>query len=207
MNAVDRFSSTLARYRQVPQAQQMGVQSAQQAQAVYLPPQLPTAPVQPQPAPRNDLDRALSKVNEVTPVLSRLAALVHRVQQPAPAPAAAYPATPGIVPGAAPAVGPMGQSLQRLSQAVGNRDVDQFVRQTAPVIDEAIPLIEDVVNLINGKPVRPVAQPAGAPAYPVYGAQAGSPTFSQTVTPVVDGVTSLVSGVSSLVNAIGGLFK
>lgn len=205
MNAVDRFSSTLARYRHLPQVQQMGAQSVQQPQAVYLPPQLPVAPSAPRPASRSDLDRALDKVQEVTPVLSRLAALVNRVQQPVPA--AAYPGTPGIAAAPAPAAGPLGQSLQRLSHAVGSKDVDQFVRQTAPVIDEAIPLIEDVVNLFNGKPVRPVAQPAGAQPYAPYGAQVASPSVSQAVAPMVDGVTSLVSGVSSLVHAIGSLFK
>lgn len=196
MNAVDRFSSTLARYRQQPQLVQAGVNSVQQPSTPVIVPQ----PLMPPPATsRSEVDKALDKFQQVTPMLSRLAALVNRVQQPATT-VQAYPGVPIVQPSA----GPLGQSLQRLGQAVGDKGVDQFVRTAAPVIDDAIPFIEDVVNLFSGKPVRPVAQPG---VVQPYGAQAAAPSISQQVAPMVDGVTSLVSGVSSLVNAIGGLFK
>lgn len=208
MNAVDRFSNTLARYRQQSTPQPAGA--------------LPTAPrpvqsVQPiqhpvvqQPAQRSDVDRVLEKVSEVTPILSRLAALVNRVQNPQPAvattaaptyPASTYPGTPPYM---APAQ-TVGQSLQRLGQSVGNRDVDTFVRQAAPVIDEALPLIDDILNLASGKPrqqtvgIDSVTQPYGTPGQ--------APTISQQVAPVVEGVNSLVTGVTSVVKAFEGLFK
>lgn len=195
MNAVDRFSSTLARYRQLPQVAPAGVQSVQ-PQALVVP-----APVQARPDSRSDLDRALDKVSEATPLLSRLAALVNRVQNPNAAVQATslYPGIPPI----APQPGPLGQSLQRLGAAVGDKGVDQFVRQAAPVIDDAIPLIEGVVNLFSGNAPRPaVSNPYQASTYPNP-----QPSISQQVAPMVEGVTSLVSGVASLANAIGGLFK
>lgn len=149
MNAVDRFSSTYARYNQ--QLSQLPVTQPPVAQ-----------PTPPAPQKRSDLDKALSTVAEVAPVLSRLAVIVGKVQNPQQ-PAVnsvqtqGYPgyATPPI----APQVGPMGQSLQRLGQAVGGSDMDRFVRSAAPVIDDAIPLIEDIVNLFGGKKKPPTAPP------------------------------------------------
>ena len=216
MNAVDRFSNTLARYRQqstmapagalpaYPQpAYPQSVQSVQQQAA------------QP-PARRSDVERALDKVAEVTPILSRLAALVTRVQQPQPAvataptptypaptyPAAAYPGTPPYV---APTQS-VGQSLQRLGQSVGSRDVDTFVRQAAPVIDQALPLIDDIINLASGKS-RPQTVGIASTAAQPYGNSGPASTISQQVAPVVEGVNSLVTGVTSVVKAFEGLFK
>ncbi|MNK57070.1 hypothetical protein D3C87_761200 [compost metagenome] len=205
MNAVDRFSNTLARYRQ---------QST-------LPPVLPVQSVQPQPVQQparpSDVERAMNKVAEVTPILSRLAALVTRVQNPAPAataPAsypASYPTTypspyPAPYPGTPPYVAPtgaVGQSLQRLGQAVGSRDVDTFVRQAAPVLDEALPLIDDIVNLVGGKS----RQPAQVGIASTQAPSGSVSSLGQQVAPVMDGVTSLVTGVGSLVKAFEGLFK
>lgn len=206
MNAVDRFSNTLARYRQQSTPQPAGaLPTAPRPVQSVQPIQLPVAQ---QPAQRSDVDRVLEKVSEVTPILSRLAALVNRVQNPQPAvattstyPAATYPGTPPYM---APAQ-TVGQSLQRLGQSVGNRDVDTFVRQAAPVIDEALPLIDDILNLASGKPrqqtvgVDSATQPYGTPGQ-------GS-TISQQVAPVVEGVNSLVTGVTSVVKAFEGLFK
>lgn len=189
MNAVDRFSNAMAQYRQLPP----------QPQTLPAYPQPPAA----QPPRRSDLDKALDKVAEVTPILSRMAALANRIQNPAGAvnSVQVYPAYPGYpaTPPIAPAQGPLGQSLQRLGQAVGSSDVDHFVRQAAPVIDEALPLIEDIVNLTSGKSRQPV-QAASTYPYQPYGAPNPQPTIAQQVAPIVDGV-------SSLVNLIGGLFK
>ena len=194
MNAVDRFSNTLARYRQQSTLQPIGVSSVQ--------PQLIQPPVQ-QPAQRSDIERAMDKVAEVTPILSRLAALVTRVQNPAPATTAAvtYPGTPPYV---APA-GSVGQSLQRLGQSVGSRDVDTFVRQAAPVLDQALPLIDDILNLASGKSRQPA--PVGVAGTVQPAASNAVSSLGQQVAPVMDGVTSLVTGVNSLVKAFEGLFK
>ncbi|GEM_PF-6235805 len=181
MNAVDRFSNTLARYRQLPQPVSPGIQSVPQPFLLQ--------PVQ--AAPRTDVERALDKVAEVTPLLSRLAMLVNRVQNPQPAAASinsAYPSMSTVAPGA------LGQSLQRLGQAVGNKDVDRFVRQAAPVIDDVIPLIEGILNLASGKPQQPV----GTNSY--QASAVGQPSIAQQVTPIVEGISSLVS-------ALGSLFK
>jgi len=205
MNAVDRFSNTLARYRQ-----QVTPQPAGALPTALRPVQSVQLPVAQQPAQRSDVDRVLEKVSEVTPILSRLAALVHRVQHPqaavATAAAPTYPAStyPGTPPYVAPAQ-TVGQSLQRLGQSVGNRDVDTFVRQAAPVIDEAIPLIDDIINLANGKPRQ---QTVGiASATQPYGTSGQATTIAQQVAPVVEGVNSLVTGVTSVVKAFEGLFK
>lgn len=149
MNAVDRFSSTYARYNQ------------QLSQYPVAPPPVaqPTPPAQKK---RSDLDKALDTVAEVAPVLSRLAVIVGKVQNPQQ-PAVTSVQTPGYpgyaTPPIAPQVGPMGQSLQQIGQAIGGKDVDRFVRSAAPVIDEAIPLIEDIVNLFGGKKKPPQAPP------------------------------------------------
>jgi hypothetical protein len=212
MNAVDRFSNTLARYRQLPQA------LPQQAYPQAYPQAAPSLPVYPQqvqsiqpqpvrPQPQSDVEKTLAKVGEGAAVLSRLASLVQRVQNPPAAvtsvqPTPGYPATPPYVP----TPGPLGQSLQRLGQAVGDKGVDTFIRQAAPVVDEAIPLIEDIVNMVEGKPRQQA--PASVPnPYQPYAAPAQSPSVTQQVAPIVDGVTSLVSGVGSLVKAFEGLFK
>ena len=202
MNAVDRFSNTLARYRQ-----QSTLPPMQPVQSVQQPPvQLP--PVQ-QPARPSDVERAVNKVAEVTPILSRLAALLTRVQNPAPAATApaSYPATyPATYPGTPPLVAPtgaVGQSLQRLGQAVGSKDVDTFVRTAAPVLDEALPLIDDIVNLVGGKS----RQPAQVGIASTQAPSGSVSSLGQQVAPVMDGVTSLVTGVGSLVKAFEGLFK
>lgn len=192
MNAVDRFSNTMARYRQ---------QIPPTPQPVYPQASYPAYPQQVrsvQPQPRSDVEKALDKVAEVTPVLSRLAALVNRVQSPPPTEMAG----PGVA--AMPPQGPIGQSLQRLGQAVGSSDVDRFVRQAAPVIDEAVPLIEDILNLANGKSPQAAAPQA---VYQPYGTAPQAPSISQQVGSVVDGLGSLAAGVNSMVKAFEGLFK
>lgn len=206
MNAVDRFSNTLARYRQQTTLPPAGSLPAYPQQVQSVQPQ----PVQ-QPARRSDVERALDTVAEVTPILSRLAALVTRVQNPQPAaatPAAAtYPAV--TYPGTPPYVAPsnsVGQSLQRLGQSVGSRDVDTFVRQAAPVIDQALPLIDDIINLASGKSRQQTVGISSTNAQP-YGTSGPASTISQQVAPVVEGVNSLVTGVTSVVKAFEGLFK
>jgi hypothetical protein len=215
MNAVDRFSNTLARYRQQSTPQPAGA-----LPTIPRPVQSVQPPAAQQPAHRSEVDRVLEKVSEVTPILSRLAALLNRVQNPQPAvattspptypapnypvstyPAATYPGTPPYV---APAQ-TVGQSLQRLGQSVGNRDVDTFVRQAAPVIDEALPLIDDIINLASGKP-RQQTVGISASAQP-NGTSGQATAIAQQVAPVVDGVNSLVTGVNALVKTFEGLFK
>ena len=209
MNAVDRFSTTLARYRQQATPQPAGALPAYPRQVQSVQP-YPGQPAQ-QPPRQSDVERALEKVGEGASLLSRLAALVTRVQHPQAAPAATtsampYPAAtyPGTPPYMAPAQS-VGQSLQRLGQSVGSREVDTFVRQAAPVIDEALPLIDDIINLANGKP-RQQTVGAAATQQP-SGVTTQASAIAQQVAPVVEGVNSLGSGVTSVVKAFEGLFK
>jgi hypothetical protein len=116
-----------------------------------------------------------------------------------------YPSTyPGSNPYGYPAVGPLTTMLGSLTPVVKDQGYQKFVRETAPIIDTAIPLIGTIVGLIgstrkSSSPAGPQSTAPSAPSpapifptipqqtypqpspFPTYPGQPAYPTYPQPV--------------------------
>lgn len=166
----------------------------------------------PAKAKKSDSEKAFEVVNQAAPLVGQLAGLINRSQTPhADGQQAHMP-------------GPVGRSLEQINGTVKDKNFDKFVRQAAPVIDEAIPVVSRLVDLVSGKRRDDVTLPAPAPNphHPYYGypsagyphvpqhptmSPVGYPPMPQQSTVPQDRFTQAVQGVAGLASVISGWFK
>lgn len=191
-NAIDNFQSFYSQYRNAPAAPaQSGMAASVSPNAGNPPAYNPYASTY-TPAPNRGTPQPLGTQQPIgaqqQPVNSQPWNNPNYPQQPGypqptvptqPTYPTGYPQQPQTLPGfpqqGIPGyAGPLTSTLGAFSGVVNDKGYDKFVRETAPVIDTAIPLITGIVGLFSKKkPEQPAQAPTTANSVYMPNAQPG----------------------------------